>query len=130
MGHFLNVHEGPIEINRHQEVATKWTHLKAGNCVTIEPGYYEKGNFGVRYENVLEVVDTEGMPGFCEFRPLTMCPIDRKMIQLEMLTSGERDYIDQYHSQVKSALSPILSAEGKTEVLTWLEENTAPLPLA
>ena len=62
--------------------------------VSNEPGYYENGNYGIRIENLLEVVErpefgTFGGNGFLGFRKLTMIPIQKKMLVLDLLTGDE-----------------------------------------
>ena len=47
VGYFLNVHEGPQSISKSNKVK-----LKPGMILSNEPGYYEKGKFGIRIENL------------------------------------------------------------------------------
>ncbi len=58
--------------------ATETHPLEVGQVVTIEPGYYKAGHFGIRIENVVEVVAVPNLPGFLGFRPITMAPIQVK----------------------------------------------------
>lgn len=90
VGHFLNVHEGPAGIGiRH--ASDESSRLRAGMVLTIEPGYYETGRFGIRIENCYEVVRVaakslaSGADNFLTFAPLTLVPIQKSLIQRELL---------------------------------------------
>lgn len=121
VGSFLNVHEGPHQIRMEWRPAP----LCAGMTVTDEPGVYLEGRFGVRIENMLLVVpDGETACGrFLKFETLTCCPIDKTPIIKELLSSEERQWLDEYHQKVYGQLSPYLDAEEKA----WLRQTTAPL---
>ncbi|WP_066816908.1 aminopeptidase P family protein [Sphingomonas mali] len=123
VGHFLNVHEGPVYIARARPEEVP---VQAGMVLSNEPGYYKADQFGIRTENLVVVVDkpVDGavMP-MLGFETLTMAPIDREVIDLQMLTSAELDWVDRYHATVFERLSPLLAAEERH----WLEHRTAPL---
>lgn len=121
VGSYLNVHEGPHQIRMEWKPAP----LRAGMTVTDEPGIYLAGRFGVRTENTLLIVphaETE-CGRFLAFEPLTLCPIDREPIVAEMLTAGEREWLDGYHAMVYERLSPLLTADE----CSWLASACAPL---
>ena len=121
VGSYLNVHEGPHQIRMEWKPAP----LRAGMTVTDEPGIYLAGRFGVRTENTLLIVphaETE-CGRFLAFEPLTLCPIDREPIVAEMLTAGEREWLDGYHATVYERLSPLLTADE----CSWLARACAPL---
>lgn len=67
-----------------------------GNIVSNEPGYYKEGFFGIRIENLILCKNHE-REGFLMFENLTMCPYDRNLIDLSMLTKEEKEYLDAYH---------------------------------
>jgi len=118
VGSYLNVHEGPHQI-RMQWVPAP---LKPGMTVTDEPGVYLEGRFGVRIENTLLVVkhnETE-FGQFLAFEPLTLCPIDKSPIVVELLTEEERLWLNDYHRMVYEKLSPYLDEEERK----WLESQT------
>lgn len=123
IGHYLNVHEGPVSISpRGADVA-----LSVGNVISNEPGYYEEGQWGIRIENLVTIVpddsrSSEGQP-FLKFETLTRCPIDRFMIDVGLLDAVERAWLDGFHKQVWDALAPHLDDEGKI----WLKEGTSPI---
>ena len=119
VGSYLNVHEGPHQI-RMQWVPAP---LKPGMTVTDEPGVYLEGRFGVRIENTLLVVkhnETE-FGQFLAFEPLTLCPIDKSPIVVELLTEEERLWLNDYHRMVYEKLSPYLDEEERK----WLESQTS-----
>lgn len=119
VGSYLNVHEGPHQIRMEY----RGTPLRAGMTVTCEPGIYLKGRFGVRIENTLLVVpamETE-CGRFLRFEPLTLCPIDKHPVIMEMLTEQERQWLDDYHRMVYERLSPCLTPEEQA----WLRKATS-----
>eukprot|EP00040_Diaphanoeca_grandis_P036975 m.238840 g.238840 ORF g.238840 m.238840 type:complete len:609 (-) comp33730_c0_seq12:94-1920(-) len=125
VGSFLNVHEGPHGIGMrlsHGEHA-----LKPGMTVTIEPGYYENNNFGVRIENVVEVKATAAGEGWMQFEPFTLFPIQAKMINIDLLSPSEISWIDEYHTKTQAAIAPLLQQQGRTEALAWMEKHTRAL---
>lgn len=119
------MHEGPHRIS--SVLPTNNDHgLKAGMIVSNEPGYYEEGNFGIRIENLLEVIEKPdlcsfGGKGFLGFRKLTYIPIQQKMIALEMLTERELNWLNQYHTEVKDKIGPLLTSRKARE---WLNIQT------
>jgi Xaa-Pro aminopeptidase len=121
VGTYLNVHEGPHQFRMEWKPAP----LVAGMTITDEPGIYLAGKFGVRIENTLLITyynETE-FGKFLQFKPLTLCPIDKKPIVKEMLLPEEIEWLNDYHQQVLDALSPRLD-EGE---MGWLKEACAPL---
>lgn len=122
VGSYLNVHEGPHQIRMEWRPAP----LRAGMTVTDEPGIYLAGRFGVRIENTLLIKDymeTE-FGRFLQMESLTVFPIDREPIIVEMLTEEEQNWLDCYHIQVYKRLSPLLKDEADRD---WLKINTLPL---
>ena len=120
VGHQLLIHENPHRIAKK---VNPWP-LVAGNIMTIEPGYYLGGSHGIRIENQVEIV--ESRPGFCTFSSLTLIPIDLSQVELQLLTGQEKQWLDEYHQQVREALSPLVNSEARP----WLIEATAPINLA
>ena len=121
VGTYLNVHEGPHQFRMEWKPAP----LVAGMTITDEPGIYLAGKFGVRIENTLLVVpymETE-FGKFLQFKSLTLCPIDKSPIVVEMLTREEIDWLNGYHQHVYDTLSPHLTSEENE----WLRTACAPL---
>ena len=116
VGTYLNVHEGPHQIRMEWKPAP----LVEGMTVTDEPGIYLAGKFGVRIENTLLVTpykETE-FGKFLQFDSLTLCPIDKTPIIIEMLTPEELDWLNAYHQRVFDTLSPHLAPDE----VAWLRE--------
>jgi len=118
VGYCLSVHEGPQSFSQRPNN----TRLEKGMIVTIEPGIYREGKYGVRTENMVLVVEDEKTEfgQFMRFEPLTLCPVSLKGIKPDMLTGQEKEWLNIYHRKVFEALSPYLDAVEKA----WLEENT------
>jgi len=121
VGTYLNVHEGPHQIRMEWKPAP----LVAGMTVTDEPGIYLEGRFGVRIENTLLIVPymTSEFGDFLQFESLTLCPIDKRPIDVAMLDDEERQWLNDYHRTVFERLSPHLDADERE----WLREATRPL---
>ena len=121
VGSYLNVHEGPHQIRMEWRPAP----LQAGMTVTNEPGIYLEGKFGVRIENTLLIVPDESTAfgDFLKFETLTLAPIDTAPIVLEMLSTEEREWLNNYHHRVYESLSPYLEGNEKE----WLRKATLPI---
>ena len=92
VGYFLNVHEGPQAISKNNKVG-----FKEGMIVSNEPGYYEKGKFGIRIENLVRVKKNKNGFSFCN---LTMAPIDKSLIDKNILKKEELNWLNNYHKEV------------------------------
>jgi Xaa-Pro aminopeptidase len=116
VGFFLNVHEGPQGFR-----ANNYVKLEKGMILTNEPGIYKEGKFGIRTENIMLVVEDEKTEfgQFMKFEPITYCPIDLDGINSDMLTIEEKQWLNDYHKDVFSRLSPYLNEEEKQ----WLKEE-------
>ncbi|WP_375751934.1 aminopeptidase P family protein [Vibrio sp. HN007] len=119
VGHFLNVHEGPQRIAK----APNSVALLPGMVLSNEPGYYREQEFGIRIENLELVVDvdTSGDMSVLGFESLTRCPIDKRCIELSLLSEDEVEWLNNYHQTVWQEVSPLL----ESDVLGWLKEATA-----
>lgn len=114
VGHNLLVHEFPYRFAKLPNMHG----LRPGNVMTIEPGYYRADEFGMRIENLVEVVP--GQAGFCRFSSMTLAPIDLVMADLKALSPREIAWIDDYHAFVYEEL------EGRVEpaARTYLAQKT------
>lgn len=121
VGSYLSVHEGPARISK---LGT--TPLKRGMILSNEPGYYKTDSYGIRIEN-LELVVEKQIDGAEKpmngFEALTLAPIDRRLIDVAMLSAEERSWLDAYHARVRDLVRPHL--DGPTQL--WLDAATAPL---
>ena len=91
-----------------------------------EPGYYKAGEFGIRIENLVLVIDAEieGAEGkYLTFETLTHVPLDRRLVDKAMLTPQEIEWWNSYHAKTRDILAPQLEGED----LAWLERECAPL---
>ena len=127
VGSFLSVHEGPQRISKPGGAfpGTE-TPLREGMILSNEPGYYKPGEYGIRIENLVLVVDAgiEGSEGkYLGFETLTFVPLDRKLVDKALLTDAEIDWWNNYHTAVRAVLAPQLEGDD----LAWLEEQCAPL---
>ena len=118
VGAFLGVHEGPIGISSRYNIP-----LEVGNVISNEPGYYKAGEYGIRIENLITVHEAADYPGFLEFESITLAPIDTRLIDLNLLTSAERDWLNAYHARVWTEIGPLVSGDVKN----WLQQATAAL---
>ncbi len=121
VGHRLSVHEGPQRIS---PVVNDYP-LQAGMILSNEPGVYKEGRHGIRIENLIAVqndVETE-FGQFLNFEILTLCPYERKLIDISMLSENEIDYINSYHCWVYEELKDLVDQEA----LQYLERVTKPL---
>src|ERR1700744_3422586 len=121
VGSYLSVHEGPARISK---LGT--TPLKRGMILSNEPGYYKTDAFGIRIEN-LELVIPAEIPGnekpMNAFETLTFAPIDRRLIDVDMLSKAELDWLNAYHAQGRDIVRAKLDEADKL----WLDAATAPL---
>ncbi|EJW99712.1 peptidase, M24 family protein, partial [gut metagenome] len=124
VGFVLNVHEGPFRISPYA-VDREELGLQPGLVVSDEPGLYRPGQWGVRLENLI----TAGAPIVTEFgrflplETLTLCPFDRRTLEISLLNDEEIRWIDEYHRTVRSRLLSRLSPQARD----WLIAMTEPL---
>ncbi|HLI12682.1 MAG TPA: aminopeptidase P family protein [Alphaproteobacteria bacterium] len=123
VGSYLGVHEGPQRISKVPNTVA----LRPGMIVSNEPGYYKPGEYGIRIENLVAVRAADKGAGaerrmMC-FETLTLAPIDRDLIELNLMTAGEIAWLDAYHARVRDTLAPLLDRDANR----WLEGATQPL---
>jgi Xaa-Pro aminopeptidase len=128
VGHYLNVHEGPHGIGIR--IVYNNTPLKIGMTVSNEPGYYADGRFGIRIESVVIVQEAKtpnnyGEKGFLGFEHVTLCPIQKTLIQLDLFTTQERAWLNAYHAETWKKVSPLLGNDERA--LAWLKRECSPL---
>jgi len=123
IGYLLNIHEGPAGFRWQINPAKSETNtLEAGMVITDEPGIYIEDSHGVRTENELVVRKGEAneFGQFMYFEPVTYAPIDLDGIDPELMSCGEKAYLNDYHQKVYEILSPHLG----DELREWLKEYT------
>ncbi|KQY95081.1 X-Pro aminopeptidase [Caulobacter sp. Root1455] len=123
VGVYLGVHEGPQRISK----APNTIALQPGMIVSNEPGYYKDGEYGIRIENLEVVMPAEavgdGDRPMHRFHALTLAPIDRRLVDKNLLSAEEIAQFDAYHARVVAEIGPRV----EPEIRAWLEEVCAPL---
>lgn len=108
VGSYLSVHEGPCSLSPRGTAVP----LMPGMIVSNEPGYYKQGAYGIRIENLVLVIDTGNKDAagqsLLAFRTLTLAPYERALIDVSLLDTSERAWIDTYHARVRDTLLPRL----------------------
>ena len=121
VGFFINCHEGPQNIRLNINP----TPLQPGMITSNEPGLYLEGRYGIRLENLIVTVpamETE-FGRFYKFDTMTLFPFDTALMQTELMTDAEIEWVNAYHAEVRRRLTPLLSAEEAA----WIEKKTAPI---
>ncbi|ARP95832.1 aminopeptidase P family protein [Bordetella genomosp. 13] len=124
VGYFLNVHEGPQVIS-YRAAPGPHTAMEPGMITSNEPGLYRPGRWGVRIENLVANrtwLESEFGEFLC-FETLTLCPIDRRCIDVSLLDAREIAWLDDYHRTVRHRVAPLVEGEA----LAWLTKYTEPL---
>ena len=121
VGSFMNVHEGPQNIRKDMN----FQELLPGMVLSNEPGFYLENHYGIRHENLIAVreLETTDFGTFHDFETLTVCPFDRNVIAVELLTAPEKEWMDNYHQWCKEKLEKDLEGEVKD----WFLEQVKPL---
>jgi Xaa-Pro aminopeptidase len=123
VGSYLSVHEGPHRISKVGNPVA----LRPGMIVSNEPGYYKTGAYGIRIESLVVVVPLPAPPGgevtLYGFETLTLAPIDRALVEPDLLPPAELAWLDGYHARVRESISPKVDHE----VAAWLAGATRPL---
>ena len=121
VGFFLCVHEGPQDMRQNFNRQA----LLPGMVLSDEPGLYREGMHGIRHENLLlcrSVGDNE-FGSWLGFEILTLCHFDTSCLDVSLLTSDEREWLNSYNERVYEKLSPRLPAH----VAAWLRGKTMPV---
>ena len=127
VGAYLSVHEGPQRIAQpFYPGGQSLEPLRAGMFLSNEPGYYKAGEYGIRIENLVLIVDA-AIPGaeqpMLSFETLTFAPIERRLIDPSLLTPKELQWVNAYHARVLEVVGPQLGEEERQ----WLEAKVAPI---
>jgi Xaa-Pro aminopeptidase len=106
VGHFLSVHEGPHAISGRNSMP-----LEENMVLSIEPGHYKEGAFGMRIENLYVVKKSANFQGFMEFELLTMVPIETSLIDFELLSKDEIDWLKRHNQNTIESIQDQLTRE-------------------
>lgn len=122
VGSYLSVHEGPQNISPRGA-----TGLRAGMIISNEPGYYKEGSYGIRIENLVLVkppaLAKGGEQKMLSFETLSLAPIDTSLIERSLISPDERNWLNDYHAEVRTRLTPLLG----TSDAAWLKRATKKL---
>ena len=105
VGFYSNVHEGPQAISKYNKIK-----MQEGMIISNEPGYYKKGSFGIRIENLIYI---KKFKKNLVFENLTLVPIDKDLIDSKLLSKEEENYLFNYHLNIYSKLSKFLNLNEK-----------------
>lgn len=119
VGHYLSVHEFPQRLQKAGSKAPLREHM----VITIEPGLYREGAYGIRHEILYQIVAADE-PGWLAFEPLAWVPFNRRLIDKQQLTDSEIRWLDDYHHGIWERLSDELTCE---QDKAWLQHHTQPL---
>ncbi|KAF4911630.1 putative Xaa-Pro aminopeptidase P [Colletotrichum viniferum] len=128
VGSYLNVHEGPIGIGTRVQFAE--VALAPGNVVSIEPGFYEDGSYGIRIENVAMVTEVKtkhffGDKPYLGFEHVTMVPYCQNLIEPSLLTAEEKKWLNAHNADIFQKTRDFFTHDPLT--LAWLTRETQPL---
>lgn len=116
VGYFLSVHEGPHSIRLNNVERP----LLPGSITSNEPGVYREDVHGIRCENLVLCTKrmTTEFGDFLGFETLTLCPFDRNLFDTSMMSEAEIEWVNNYHSTVRSKLMPLMATEEEKQWLT------------
>lgn len=130
VGAYLAVHEGPCSISKKLNKSDG--PLEEGMILSDEPGFYKDKEFGIRLESLMLVKKKEtkydfNSQIFLTFEPITLVPIQIKMIKTEMLSEKEKCWLNSYHEKICKIVAPVLLSEGKQRAYEWLMREAVPV---
>jgi Xaa-Pro aminopeptidase len=107
--------------------------------VSIEPGYYETGAFGIRLENLYLIKRStpasDLSENYYQFEPLTYVPFQRNLIERSLLSFQQIEWINCYHQQVYERINGLMmmaitddqQSQERTAIREWLDECCQPI---
>jgi Xaa-Pro aminopeptidase len=124
VGFCLNVHEGPVRISPGDGAESR-SSIEAGMLFSDEPAIYREGEYGIRIENLLLCYEDEETEfgQFLKFDSVSLCHIEKALIEIPLLDKKEIDWLNNYHAEVYEKISPFLNEDERL----WLKEKTEPL---
>ncbi|XP_005310962.1 xaa-Pro aminopeptidase 2 isoform X1 [Chrysemys picta bellii] len=125
IGNFLSVHEWPVGFQSNNMPLVK------GMFTSIEPGYYQEGEFGIRIEDVALVVEAQtkhgaGEKAYLTFEVVSLVPYDRNLINISFLSEDQIQYLNTYYETIRQRVGPELQRRQLEEEYEWLRRNTQP----
>ncbi|XP_044594219.1 probable Xaa-Pro aminopeptidase P isoform X2 [Cotesia glomerata] len=129
------IHFAPISVSYNMNAtptAGCTCYLSPGNFLSNEPGYYKAGDFGIRLENILEVVEADtpqqDKQRFLKFRDVTLIPYEPKLIDTSMLSSAHRRWLNNYNSRIRNEVGPELKKHLRMVGFKWMMKKTRSIP--
>lgn len=122
VGSYLGVHEGPQNIGK-AHAGTVHVPLQVGMLLSNEPGYYKSGAYGMRIESIVVVIELEAESfeyPILGFETITLAPICRSLVDPELLSTSDRNWLNRYHAKVRKTLMPLVDKEATV----WLKKET------
>ncbi|CAH1176444.1 unnamed protein product [Phaedon cochleariae] len=131
VGAFLGVHESPIKIHFDSETSFQQV-FKPGYFLSNEPGFYREGEFGIRLENIMEVIEhpwlTTSGHKFLGFKTITFVPFEPKLMKLSLLSIHQRRWLNSYNEQVRRLVGAELKRQNRMNGFYWMMEKTKQVP--
>ncbi|GAA5939086.1 aminopeptidase P family protein [Sporobolomyces koalae] len=132
VGSFLHCHEGPHGLG--VKIGANDTKFQAGMIISNEPGYYQPGDFGIRIENLVAIVEKDtpnrfGGVKYLGMESLTMCPIATNLIDPELMSPAEVEWINTHNFEVLNKIGALVKETGDEDAFEWLEKSCQPLEL-
>ncbi|KYO45152.1 xaa-Pro aminopeptidase 2 [Alligator mississippiensis] len=127
IGNFLSVHEWPVGFQSNN------VPLTTGMFTSIEPGYYQDGEFGIRIEDVALVVETQtehkvGDKPFLTFEVVSLVPYDRNLIDVRLLSAEQIQYLNSYYETIRHRVGPELQRRQLQEEYEWMRSLRGAVP--
>ena len=107
------MHEGPQGISKFNKIK-----LLEGMILSNEPGYYKKDKFGIRIENLIYIKKNKNR---LYFENLTLAPIDKDLINFDLLTNDEKTYLWKYNLDIYIKLHKYLNPSEKKWLATFIQ---------
>lgn len=130
IGAYLSVHEGPVNIHMSTGTRSHMTGaMKANVFFSDEPGYYEDGQFGIRLETILRVVEKNlthnALYGeFVRFEAVTLVPFEPKLIDFSRMTVKQLEWYNKYNEEINEKVASILKESGSKRAYEWVMART------
>lgn len=130
IGSFLGVHEYPPSIVSSTTPSNQG--LQENMFTSNEPGYYEADQFGIRIEDIVQVVKANAPHDFSgrgalTFYTNTVVPLQTKLMDVALMSELEVDIVNRYHERVLREVGPLLLEQGANEAYVWLGKQTQPI---
>jgi Xaa-Pro aminopeptidase len=130
VGSFSSVHEAPISVYFDNPLTFPENEkLRPGYFLSNEPGYYGETGFGIRLENVMEVIEKRWLKHkygrtFLGFKTVTLVPYEPKLIDLGLLSVHQIRWLNNYNDKIRIQVGAELKRLNFTEGFYWMMDRT------